>query len=842
MKTIDRSQDASGLRKLVTIVTADDENKDGGFIKRLEGGLIRRPEDIKFDRLIDDCCYDILKENPLDESLLKLVDTLKENSESDYCAIGKVDGDFAEDSTISWKDSKGDKKQWIFSGELKNARRVSLDSPNYSVGKGIMSGDSVSFFSGEEINNDKYLDEFKADLKEIKNTTIIPIWDKDRNCKGFIQLINSKKKLSYFPFGESFLRLILLIHHRDELNDAKLLKKDFEFFAGAQKKLDSVDLLLDDIMRYLSKEFSAGVVSFRIPLLVGTENEPQFFLRDVFISDDIVGFYSRDEYFRDRLVRNADQMGGYDKLLYRNNDSIIIDKAKDSDYYNIIANKNIHFREDTLIIPILRDYSNSGVHSQKKVVIYSNTVANKSNRLVKYLGIFKLRVLKTSDSSDFGQASEWLSDEAKRRLSTLAEHISILLNTFAKRHESQSLDAFQRELRGTSFTRIKEFDEQCSAMINRSIHSKICVIYRYMSSVNELEFSASTLSPEISSKSLLTNPNQAIEYYREEFSLPGFDELIEVLFERKGPIFFISKASSGLNSVMLVPMIRKDNSRLGVVLLVGKENDLKIGNLSKTFCEHDKKSVEFVMEMLTRIEESDSERLTFLSRLSHELLHPVTEMVNRNDYHIKKLERDSRSIPKKTLVFELRRNVDLCMMFKYVIDDAELIHSLSKGDVQYHFDMVDLKGVIKEAKRLFCEKAAAKQINIKFSPKNMPERLCVDKIRMMQVVINLLKNAIQYSNSNEEISISYAYNEKEKCHEIDFCDMGITINPKEKEKLFELFFRSDGALRNRPTGTGIGLYLVKQIMKAHGGDCFVKACGFPTIFTITIPNITDNTN
>ena len=51
-----------------------------------------------------------------------------------------------------------------------------------------------------------------------------------------------------------------------------------------------------------------------------------------------------------------------------------------------------------------------------------------------------------------------------------------------------------------------------------------------------------------------------------------------------------------------------------------------------------------------------------------------------------------------------------------------------------------------------------------------------------------------------------------------------------------MFFRSKQAVEKRPNGTGIGLYLVKQIMKAHGGDCFVKELSFPTTITIQIPN------
>ena len=118
----------------------------------------------------------------------------------------------------------------------------------------------------------------------------------------------------------------------------------------------------------------------------------------------------------------------------------------------------------------------------------------------------------------------------------------------------------------------------------------------------------------------------------------------------------------------------------------------------------------------------------------------------------------------------------------------------------------------------------------------MPEKLYFDKSRMMQVVINLLRNAIRYSNNYEEVAIIYEYNEKLDCHEIDFRDNGIPVKPEDKDKIFELFYRSRKASEKVPNGSGIGLYLVKQIMLAHGGDCYVKELNFPTKFTIQIPN------
>lgn len=787
----------------------------------------REQEKNRINKLIEECCLGLLDEVFFDSKLKELADALREHFDSDYCAIGKVDGEFLEDRVVSKSVSPKLENQNKFQERnLRDVRRVKIDSnKNCCVSRGLESIESVVFFDEEEIEKADNYSTYKKIFGEIRNTYIIPIRNRNNENIGFIQFINSNREIDFAEielFYNSLLFLIPIIHQWDKLKDANLFKNDFDFLSEVQKKLDNVDSLLTEIMKYFSKEFNAGVISYRIPLLVGTEKKPLFILRKCYIKEDVSKYYTTDEYFRERLVKSIDQMGGYEKLACKEVDSVIIDKAKDATYYSRISDRRISFRDDTLIIPILRDYSEKCFHPHKNKGISCNNESECSFRFTKYFGVFKLRILKDPNAQDSDEASEWLSEETKKRLSILAKQISILLNAIVEKNENNSLDVFQKELKGTSFTKIKQFDEQCSLVVKKSIHSKNCSIFRFKN--DKLTFSASTDSSK-------NDFGDIIKGYCEYD-----DKLLRILFVKKEPVYFVKNENGELESIMIVPMIRKDNSKLGIMLLEGKETSSR-GDLSRTFWEHDKKHIEFVIDVLTRIEESDSERLTFLSQLSHELLKPVTEMVDRNEYQISTATRNIDNYPKRILILEMKKNVDMCMMFKYIIDDVEFIYSLSKGDVQYNFEMVNLKGVITDALKFFEEDASmSKQLTFKTYLKNMPEKLWVDKSRMMQVVINLLKNAIQYSYAGEEISIIYEYNENKNCHEINFREKGMPVNQKEKESIFGLFYRSEQAVEKRPNGSGMGLYIVKQIMKAHNGDCYVKELSFPTIFTIQIPD------
>ena len=113
--------------------------------------------------------------------------------------------------------------------------------------------------------------------------------------------------------------------------------------------------------------------------------------------------------------------------------------------------------------------------------------------------------------------------------------------------------------------------------------------------------------------------------------------------------------------------------------------------------------------------------------------------------------------------------------------------------------------------------------------------LYFDKERMMQVFLNLLKNAIRYADSNTEIRVSYDRRD-DGIHEICFADYGIGIQEEEKETIFELFYRGEEAKKKFIRGTGMGLYIVRNIMRAHGGDCYIRHLNNPTEFAITIPN------
>ena len=191
------------------------------------------------------------------------------------------------------------------------------------------------------------------------------------------------------------------------------------------------------------------------------------------------------------------------------------------------------------------------------------------------------------------------------------------------------------------------------------------------------------------------------------------------------------------------------------------------------------------------------------------------------------------------LLEHLRNNLERNMLFKYIVSDVENIFSTSNKTIQYNLVKCENpKGLLLDAIRMLETDAhATKGLSIVTSISEMPPMI-LDKERIVQVFINLLKNAIRYSNKNSTIEIFYKFNDGQ--HEIKFVNYGIGIPIEDSEKIFELFSRSKNAKEVEIRGSGMGLFIVKNIMKAHGGDCVIRKHHLPTEISILLPNNISN--
>lgn len=109
-----------------------------------------------------------------------------------------------------------------------------------------------------------------------------------------------------------------------------------------------------------------------------------------------------------------------------------------------------------------------------------------------------------------------------------------------------------------------------------------------------------------------------------------------------------------------------------------------------------------------------------------------------------------------------------------------------------------------------------------------------DEMRLRQVIDNLLSNAIKYSPAGGVISVEGVFD----AHSVTICisDQGVGLAPEDQERVFDRFYRVDGKLSRKTQGTGLGLFLSKAIIEAHGGSIWVESkLGIGSRFYFRLP-------
>ena len=149
------------------------------------------------------------------------------------------------------------------------------------------------------------------------------------------------------------------------------------------------------------------------------------------------------------------------------------------------------------------------------------------------------------------------------------------------------------------------------------------------------------------------------------------------------------------------------------------------------------------------------------------------------------------------------------------------------------FENKPIKDIFESAVQICRSKAEEKKIDLHLAcEENLSSYM--DPTLLEQAVVNLLDNAIKYSEPNSAIHLTANLSDSEV--KIIVEDQGIGIAKKHLSRLFERFYRVDKARSRKLGGTGLGLAIVKHIAQAHGGQVTVKStAGKGSTFTIHLP-------
>lgn len=168
-----------------------------------------------------------------------------------------------------------------------------------------------------------------------------------------------------------------------------------------------------------------------------------------------------------------------------------------------------------------------------------------------------------------------------------------------------------------------------------------------------------------------------------------------------------------------------------------------------------------------------------------------------------------------------------------IINDFLNLSRIEQKRMKLEITSSDVEKIISQVIERMAHEAELKKIKIDFIKENEVAKINIDEPKIIEVITNLIDNAIKYSpeNSNVEVGLK----KKENSLILSVKDKGIGIPEEFKDKLFQKFSRAHNAIQAQPNGNGIGLFLVKKIIDAHQGEIEVETLeGKGTIFKASL--------
>jgi len=206
----------------------------------------------------------------------------------------------------------------------------------------------------------------------------------------------------------------------------------------------------------------------------------------------------------------------------------------------------------------------------------------------------------------------------------------------------------------------------------------------------------------------------------------------------------------------------------------------------------------------------------FIASVSHEFKTPLTSM----GAILEHLMDDKVKDPDKTQEYYRILSHDserLKRLVKNVLDFTKI----EEGKRKYKRESIDIIRLVRQEVDSFEKENRSNRFKVGVEKSVDISPVYADKEAMSQAVHNILDNAAKFSDQEKKIEVEVK--RKEKNIEIAVRDRGIGIPESEHKKIFGKFYRGKQASAVSPTGTGLGLTLVKHIMEAHGGDIVIQS-------------------
>lgn len=225
---------------------------------------------------------------------------------------------------------------------------------------------------------------------------------------------------------------------------------------------------------------------------------------------------------------------------------------------------------------------------------------------------------------------------------------------------------------------------------------------------------------------------------------------------------------------------------------------------------------------------------TFLANMSHEIRTPMNSIIGFTEVL-------NRKIKDNDLLTYLHSIQSSGKSLLHLINDILDLSKIEAGKMELNYEFFDICQVVSEVESLFKTRASEKGLNFKASiASDVPKIIKFDELRMRQVMINLIGNAIKFTNKGF-VSLTIETNKKKDSTvnlTLKVTDSGIGISEEKKRDIFGDFTQSDASISRSFGGTGLGLSISSKIIELFKGNIYVESTLHQgSTFTVEFPDI-----
>jgi two-component system OmpR family sensor kinase/two-component system sensor histidine kinase BaeS len=282
---------------------------------------------------------------------------------------------------------------------------------------------------------------------------------------------------------------------------------------------------------------------------------------------------------------------------------------------------------------------------------------------------------------------------------------------------------------------------------------------------------------------------------------------------------------------VVIAVMRRVGAPIGD--LVGAAHRVAEGDFSARVPEHGPRSVRVVAaafnNMAGRLAGQEQQRRELMADIAHELRTPLSVVQGRIEGLIDGV------YPRETS--QLEPLLEETRVLARLVEDLRTLANAESGVLALDREPTDIDMLMRDAASAVGGEAAQRGVNIRFEDAPTMPAVSIDPVRMRQVLVNVLANAVRHSGGEESQGwrprsvVTVGAQITGGSLAIRVADTGPGISPEELPRIFDRFYKGP-----RSSGSGLGLTIARGLVRAHGGDIRAEShVGVGTTMTVTVP-------